>query len=233
MENGLYSKLAKIRKLVEVVQKNERGFNYSYASITDILAKLTAGMNRFNVMLVPKFIHGMNEIAPYSYTKTRVTKTGEVIQENITEILTQASMFYTWIDLDSGETLDVPWVITGSQQDPAQAMGSALTYGLRQFITQFFQIAQPKDDPDNWRSAQKAAAEEEDRKIAAGIVENINAIISAHLKSHPDDREEAITIVKKYAKEKGKPSGNPNAITDPVIAGKLFEEISGKYGADQ
>lgn len=228
--DGIFTKLAKIRKLVEVVQKSERGFNYNYASITEILAKLSAGNNRFGVMLVPGFVPGTGSVEPYSYTKAKVTRDGKLLEERINEFIVRYEMVYTWIDLESGEKFEVPWLIAGSQQDPAQAIGSALTYGLRQFLTQFFQIAQPQDDPDHWRSAQKEASEQEDRKIAHEITNQVTDIINAHLVQKPEDREEAIRIVKKYAKENGKPSGNPNAIKDPAVASKLFEEVSACFG---
>ena len=40
---NLYQKLAKIRKMTEVIQKNKRGYNYKYTSIDEILARVTAG----------------------------------------------------------------------------------------------------------------------------------------------------------------------------------------------
>lgn len=52
------------------------------------------------------------------------------------------------------ERIEVPWFIAGSQADPAQAVGSGLTYGLRQFLMQSFQIATlDGEDPDDWRKS--------------------------------------------------------------------------------
>ena len=39
---NLIQKLAKIRAISDVVAKEKRGYNYSYADITSILAKITA-----------------------------------------------------------------------------------------------------------------------------------------------------------------------------------------------
>lgn len=52
-ELNLQQKLAKIRKMTEVIQKNKKGFNYRYTSIDEILARVTAGMNKYNVSLYP------------------------------------------------------------------------------------------------------------------------------------------------------------------------------------
>ena len=46
---NLMQKLAKIRAISDVVAKEKRGYNYSYADITSILAKITAGMKEADV----------------------------------------------------------------------------------------------------------------------------------------------------------------------------------------
>lgn len=43
---NLVQKLAKIRAISDVVSKEKRGYNYSYADITTILANITAGIRR-------------------------------------------------------------------------------------------------------------------------------------------------------------------------------------------
>ena len=48
---NLIQKLAKIRAISDVVAKEKRGYNYSYADITSILAKITAGMKKYGVSL--------------------------------------------------------------------------------------------------------------------------------------------------------------------------------------
>lgn len=46
---NLYQKLAKIRKMAEVIQKNKKGYGYTYVSEDVILAKVTAGMEKYGV----------------------------------------------------------------------------------------------------------------------------------------------------------------------------------------
>ena len=165
---NLYQKLAKIRKMTEVIQKNKRGYNYKYTSIDEILARVTAGMAKYHVSLIPKFEQGTAVVVPNNYEKVKFTKDGRQYNEQVIETMAQAAVTYVWVnDDDPQETLSVPWYVVGSQQDPAQALGSGLTYGLRQFLTQFFQIATLDDeDPDSWRSKQQSAEETEDRLVA-------------------------------------------------------------------
>ena len=66
---NLYQKLAKIRKMTEVIQKNKRGYNYKYTSIDEILARVTAGMEKYHVSLIPKFEQNTAVIVPNNYEK--------------------------------------------------------------------------------------------------------------------------------------------------------------------
>ena len=224
---NLYQKLAKIRKMAEVIQKNKRGYNYKYTSIDEILARVTAGMEKYHVSLIPKFEQNTAVIAPNNYEKVKFTKDGRQYNEQVIETMAQAAVTYVWVNNDNPkETLEVPWYVVGSQQDPDQALGSGLTYGLRQFLTQFFQIATLDDeDPDSWRSKQQSAEETEDRLVAEKIVEQIHELVTKHLESHPEDKQKVIDLTKKYAKQKGKATANYFAIEKPAVASELLNAM--------
>ena len=225
---NIYQKLAKIRKIVEVIQKNKKSFSYNYVSADIILAKVTAGMEKYHVSLIPRIVMDSAQSQPIHYTNTKITKTGEVIEQQVNEMLFTSPITYTWVnDDDPDDSLEIPWYITGSQQNPSQAMGSAMTYGLRYFLLQFFQVATPEDDPDNWRGKQREAEEQERLQAASSIVGQINALCNEYVADHPDSREKLADIVKKYARDKaGKPTPNYKGISDPEVAARLFEELS-------
>lgn len=226
-ELNLLQKLAKIRKMTEVIQKNKKGFNYKYTSVDEILARVTAGMDKYGVSLIPKIEHGTQLVGEHQYEKTKFTKDGTQYSEQINEFVTEACITYMWVDNDNPDDfIDVPWFIVGSQQDPAQAFGSGLTYGLRQFMLQYFQIATlDGDDPDNWRSKQKEAEQTENKLIAEKIVEEINSFVNSALAEHPDKRDDVIALTKKYVKINGKPSGNYLSVTDPAVATELLAAL--------
>jgi len=228
---NLQQKLAKIRKMTEVIQKNKKGFNYRYTSIDEILARVTAGMNKYNVSLYPRVAPESEAISPYSYTKTKFTKDGKQYDEQNNEIIAQARITYTWVNDDNpSETIEVPWFTVGSQQDPAQAFGSGLTYGLRQFLIQFFQIATlDGKDPDDWRSKQRVAENEEDRAIAETIVDQIHTMVTTYLTENPDDKQKIIALTKKYVRENGKPSANYYAIETSAQASELLEALKAEF----
>ena len=92
---NIYQKLAKIRKQVEVIQKNKRGYGYTYVSEEEILAKITVFMDKYHLSLVPGIVGGTTKVEPYPYKKTKTTKGGEIYEENVNEVLVSADMTWT------------------------------------------------------------------------------------------------------------------------------------------
>lgn len=236
---SLHEKLAGIRKIVEVVQKNKEGHNYKYAGEETILAKVIAGMDRYGVNLYSEIVPGTMTLTPYSYTKVKSLKGGGTFEEIVNEFLVQCELLYTWVNVDNPEdTLSVHWSMIGQKSDASQAVGSGLTYCNRYFLLKFFQVATPKDDPDNWKSVKEAAENEEDIKIAKSIVEEINKLVSNHFDQFTDaeeskaERTRVAGIVKKYARNSnGKPSADYFNIEKPDDAQKLLEELRTDFSA--
>lgn len=228
---NIYQKLAKIRKPVEVLQKNKSGYGYKYVTEDVILSKITGLMDRYGVSLVPNIAKGTLKVEPYGYSKTKSTKSGEIYEERVNEILVSCDMEWIWVNNENPtDRVVVPWAMVGQQSDASQAFGSGLSYASRYFMLKYFNVATSDDDPDNWRSAQKEAEDMANREIASHIVEQIHSAVSGYLEQHPDGKEAVIEIVKKYAKSKsGKASANYYDIKDPVIAGSLLQEITEKF----
>lgn len=209
----------------DVVVKDRSGFNYKYADITQILAKVTAGMKKYNVSLVPGIQPGTAVVEQKTIVNTKTDKTGKPFDKTTTEMLVKADMTFTWInDDDPNETLVVPWFVTGSQEDPSQAFGSGLTYCTRYFLINFFNIAQPESDVDAYRSRQKEAEASEDRTLAEGIIEQFDTQVKTYLADHPDKAEDIKKFCSRYAK-----NANYKAIKEPSLAGKLLNDFNEKY----
>lgn len=222
---SLVQKLAKIRAISDVVKKNKKGYNYTYADVTQILANVTAGMKKYRVSLIPSIVPGTASISQNVISNTKVTKTGDAYENKSTEMIFSAEMNYRWInDDDSSEFIDVPWFTTGSMSDPSQAMASAQTYNLRVFLTSFFQIAQSDNDVDAYRSKQKEAEEVENKAVVAELVSEIDKIVKNIVQSNPEKRDEMIEFISKYAK-----NANYNAIKDLTTATNLINGLKEKY----
>lgn len=228
---NIYQKLAKIRKPVEIIQKNKSGYNYKYVTEDVILSKITGLMDKLGVSLVPNIVKGTTVVEPYCYIKTKSTRDGKIYEEKVNEILVHCDMEWHWINNENPEDrVVVPWAMVGQQADASQAFGSGLSYASRYFMLKYFNVATSDDDPDNWRSAQKEAENIENREIASQIIEQVHGIVTAYLDKNPDKKPEVIAVIKNYAKTKGgKASANYYDIVDPVIAGNLLAEVTERY----
>ncbi len=219
----LVQKLAKIRAMSDVVSKEKSGYNYKYADMTTILAKITSGMKKYGVSLIPSIVPGTANIDQNVIVNTKIDKTGKPYEQKATEMLVHADMLFTWVnDDDPEDRIEVPWFVTGSQGDPSQALGSGLTYCTRYFLTNYFQIAQSDTDVDAYRSKQKAAEVSEDQAIAAEIIEKFDVKLKQYLADHPEDTEKE--KVKKFLTRFAK-NANYFAIKEPALAAKLLEDF--------
>lgn len=222
---NLMQKLAKIRAISDVVAKEKRGYNYSYADITSILAKITAGMKKYGVSLIPQIVPETANVEQLVTSTTKFTKTGDAYEAKSSEMLVTADMIFRWVDDANPEDfIDVPWFVTGSQGDPSQALGSGLTYCTRYFLCNYFQIAQADSDVDAYRSKQKEAEVSEDKAIAEEIISQFDGVVRKFLADHPDKSDDVKTFVKRYVK-----SGNYLVIKEPALAADLLAKFNEKF----
>ncbi|MEY8573176.1 ERF family protein [Oscillospiraceae bacterium 21-37] len=220
-EMNLYQKLAKIRKQVEVIRKNKKGFNYSYVSDDEILARVSVFLDKYGISLIPNVSMGTLKVEPYTYKKTKVSKQGEIYEETVNEVLVSADMTWTWVNNNKPEErINVDWVLVGQQADASQALGSALTYTNRYFLLKFFNIATPDNDPDNFRGKQREAEAAEDRAIADEIINTFDEELKEFLESHKGKTEDAKKLVAKYVKD-----GNYFKIKESAVAAKLLDDF--------
>ncbi len=226
---NLVQKLAKIRSMSDAVAKSKRGYNYSYEDITEILANVTAGMKRYGVTLIPTIIPGTSEVSQNVVRKTKIDKTGKPYECVTTEMLYSADMLFRWVnDENPSETVEVPWFVTGSQEDPSQAFGSGLTYCTRYFLTSYFQIARSDNDVDGYRSRQKAASEAEDKALANELIASFDTLLREFLATNPDKAEETKKFISKYVK-----NANYLQIKEPALAAKLKDDFENTYLKEQ
>ena len=221
---NLYQKLAKIRKQVEVVQKNKSGYGYKYVTDDELLAKITVGMDRYGVSLVPNIVPGTLRVEPYTYKKTKRDKNGPY-EETVNEFTAVCDMSYVWVNNDNPEeTVTVSWSMVGQQSDASQCLGSGLTYSMRYFLLKYFNVATPDDDPDNWRSKQKATEAAEDKALAEQIINTLDGVVKVFLAENPKHSDDVKKLMSKYAK-----GGNYFAITESALASKVLEDFQATF----
>ena len=219
---NIVQKLAKVRGIADFVKKDKKGFNYTYADITAILAKVKAGMQKYGVSLLPSIVPGTTKIQQITLRDTKFDKAGNAYEKVTTEMLIDADMVFKWINEENtDEFIEVPWHVVGMQSDPSQAFGSGLTYCTRYFLTDYFQIAQSSEtDVDAYRSKLKEAEASEGKAIAEGIIEQFDKIVKEFLADNQDKAEAVKKFISKYAK-----NANYFVIKEPNLAAKLLEDF--------
>lgn len=232
---NIFEKLAKIRKNVEVLQKNASGYGYKYVSEDVILEKITGLMDRYGLSLIPSIVPGSTHVSPYHYIETKAKKDGSTYDKQSNEVLVSADMVWTWINnAKPSDRIEVPWMMVGQQADASQAFGSGLSYASRYFLLKYFNCATTEDDPDNWRSRQKEAGLAEEREIAKEIVAKIHAKVTEFLKDHADQRDALTAAIKSTAVDKnGKVTANYMQIEDPAVASKTLKTLNDDFFHDE
>lgn len=222
---NLVQKLAKIREISDAVTKSKSGYGYKYADITEILAKVTAGMKKYHVSLIPEIAPGTFKINHVHYDKIKTAKDGTQLVDAVNEYLVDAEMTFRWIDEDNlGDFISVPWHLVGAQNDPSQAMGSALTYTTRYFLIEYFQIATPDNDVDAYRSKQKEAEELEEKTLTENLIGEFDSLIREYMVDNSDKSEEIKDFIGKYIK-----GSNYTKIKDSKTAGRLLNDFKNTY----
>ena len=204
---NLKQKIIEIRKEVDYLQKDAKGYNYSYVKEENILAAIKAKMNELEVLLEPHIRnHGLKD---FNY----ITKSGT----SVTESIVSGDLIFVWSDAQSDETREIDWAIYGQNRDASQALGSGLTYCTRYFLLKYFNVATSKDDPDEWR---QKLNEKEDEDYAKSIKRTKNNLADKLLLEANNDKEVSRLAIEKTLKELE--FKNWNELDLEVVSEKVF-----------
>ena len=224
---NIHQKLLKIADMAGVLQKNKAGYNYKYTTEDEIQAKITAGMQKYGVMLYPSLIPGSLKVEPYHYEKVKV-KNGNETTTPVHEIIVSAEVAYTWVNVSKPEEkIECTWAYIGQMEDASQAFGAGATYGNRYYLLKALQLATTDDDPDNYRSKQKKAEQyEEELKIKEEkqlLKKEITEIsdLGTELIQKGTPKEKIIEIVASL----NNGNGNPNSIKSLEICAQIKKEL--------
>jgi len=225
---NIHQKLLKIADMAGVLQKNKSGYNYKYTTEDEIQAKITAGMQKYGVMLYPSLVPGSLKVEPYHYEKVK-SKNGNDIITPVHEIIVSAEVIYTWVNVaNPEEKIECTWAYVGQMEDASQAFGAGATYGNRYYLLKALQLATTDDDPDNYRSKQKKAEQYEDelklKEEKALLKKEIDEIseLGTSLIKNGTAKEKIIEVVASL----NNGNGNPNSIKSLEVCSLVKEELN-------
>ncbi|EJH4456675.1 ERF family protein [Staphylococcus pseudintermedius] len=143
-ELNLYQKIADVKANIDGFTKDTKGYNYTYVSGSQVLHRISSKMIEHNLLLVPKTLEETYSVEDVTRYSPKYKK-----QVTTTEYTVKVKLIYTWINADKPEEqLELPFFAIGQQDDPAKALGTALTYSERYFLMKFFNIPTDEDDAD-------------------------------------------------------------------------------------
>lgn len=222
---NLHQRILKIANMAGVLQKTKEGYGYKYVPEEDIQAKVTAGLQKYGVMLYMSIVPGTINITPIHYEKYDPKLKG---LKPINEIIVSAEVAYTWTSVDDPkDTITTNWAIVGQMEDAAQAFGAGLTYGNRYYLLKQLQLATSESDPDNYRAKQHAAenyeAEAAEKAAAEELAKHVKEVVAAGSKLIKEgmDKANMMAIVAKH----NNGNGNPSGIKSIEICDAILEEL--------
>lgn len=133
---NLFQKLLEIQKKVDAIVKDGKNLSdkYDFASDENVLDIFRPLMDANSLLLIPKI------------TSANVTE--GATRSGTARFMTEVYFNMVWVDVDSGETLEVPWYAQGVDLAGEKGVGKAATYAEKYFLLKFFHVATKKDDPD-------------------------------------------------------------------------------------
>lgn len=133
----LTEKLLEIQKTVSSLVKDaeNKSDKYDYVSGTAVLNVIRPKMDELGLILIPRV--------------DSATMHEGVTRSGTTRFLTEVFYTFTWMDVESGENMPVPWYAQGVDLAGEKGVGKAATYAEKTFLLKFFHVPTEKDDPDN------------------------------------------------------------------------------------
>lgn len=139
----LYLKLMEVQRAVVGLLKDAQGNAGAYVSGNKVLGIIRPKMDELGLLLIPEV-----EDATFTRQDYQTLKGGK------SEMFCGLKIKFTWVDTESGETLECKWASSGMNGFD-KGYGSALTYGERYFLLKFFHVATDKDDVDAPRTVEE------------------------------------------------------------------------------
>ena len=129
---NLYQKLVEIRKQVLYVKKDNKGFNFNYASGEDIICAIRPMMDELGILLIPDV---------ESFELVEIKKGAN------TNSVPKITISHTWINAENPiERITTKATYFEDKMAGCQSIGAMMTYAERYFLYKFFQVATGADD---------------------------------------------------------------------------------------
>lgn len=222
----LAEKLLQIQTAVDAIIKDGTNLSdkYDFASDENVLNRFRPLMDQYKLLLLP--------LVTAAQLHEGTTKSGT------SRYLTELTMTMAWLDVETGERLEIPWYAQGVDLAGEKGVGKAITYAEKYFLLKFFHVPTKKDDPDNqsrtrsWELRQGRrgqAARETAEYCRAAIPQMLGELYGGDV-----EKIKAAYIAATKADNRGYPGvDNLEAISDAalgVVYGKVKKTYESRMG---
>ena len=145
---NLYQKLHDIQSRINGLGKDKASNSYQYVTGSKVLGAIKPLMNELGLILKQEVLSVENVRMDYLVSLNQDKETKQWTGKPKSEILSQLTMRFTWVDVETGEKDENLFAANG-QNDWDKGVGSALTYAERYFLLKYFHIPTDEDDIDN------------------------------------------------------------------------------------
>lgn len=135
--------MLEVQKGVVALQKDAQGNASQYLTGNKLLSAVRPLMDAQGLLLLPEVLEAT--FTPNEYATSKGSKK---------EFFCELKMRFTWVDSETGETLEQLWASTG-QTGFDKSLGSALTYGERYYLMKMLHLQTDKDDVDAPKSPEE------------------------------------------------------------------------------
>ena len=142
---NVYRKLLEVRKSVPYLQKTSNGHQYNFVGSSAVLAAVRDKLDEQGLLLFPNVVK--RELSQSAVENT--DKYGNL--KRTTTYFTELFIEYTWVDVETGESVTVPFYAQGIDIGGEKSVGKALTYSEKYFLLKSFNIPTDQDDPDSFQ----------------------------------------------------------------------------------
>ncbi len=221
---NLCEKLHTIQRALPVIKKDgeNKSDKYKYVSGVEVLNTVRPLMDEYGLLLIPDVTSAaIHEGATRSGT---------------TRYLTEMMWTFTWIDVESGEKLSVPFYSQGCDLGGERGPGKAATYAEKYFLLKFFHIA-TEDDPDSDGRTQSGEKRVKGTAAEKENIEYFRQAIPAMIATLTDSDETRMkNAYKHYTKDDAHGFAGVESLAEikdaslPVVYGKVRKAYEKRVG---
>ena len=224
---AIFKKLLTIQSAIDGTFKDAENTSdrYKYTSSNTLLNMIRPMLNDLGLLLIP--------LVTDAKLSEGATRSGT------TRYMTEMWWTFRWVDVEDGETYDVPWYSQGVDLAGEKGTGKAATYAEKYYLLKQFHIPTDKDDPDS--DARTGSGEKKQRGTQAAaenaqyMRETIAGIVAAISEG---DEDKSKLIYKKWtaAPSRGYEGAESlDAISDKALGavyGKAKTQYKKRFGKD-